>query len=407
MANFNFTLKRGVSGEDTLFPQTTWTQVLNKPTTFTPTAHTHAIADVTGLQTTLDGKAETSHTHTIANVTGLQTALDNKAATSHTHGNIQNNGTITATAVAIESGDTILIANNNNSQLIERGIAFGTATTTFLRNDGQWVTPAGGGNIIGPTTSVVDSVPQWNNTTGTLLKAGLGISDSQSPGALGTTQTLVTERDVYYGTPTINNSKSYTVSTNIYAPSTGGTAGQFLVSSGTTSQPVWESSRYYARRNTPTGVNTTTAIEIVAINSLPAGTYYFQFNGTATLYNTGVSVSRAYQVIFSADSTTGYSSIQGDVLFSPSSSRVDNTGISSFNLAPIRTVNSALVSPLSGSYVQSDTLSVITSAPVYASGVFVITSTRNFRVHIRQNTSNTNSYVQADTGSTLSIIKIA
>jgi len=85
-------------------------------------SHAHAIADVTGLQTALDGKASSSHTHTasqisdssavgrsvltaadaasarsamsaassshahaVADVTGLQTALDGKAATSHTH----------------------------------------------------------------------------------------------------------------------------------------------------------------------------------------------------------------------------------------------------------------------------------------------------------------------------------
>jgi hypothetical protein len=47
--------------------------------------HGHAIIDVTGLQTALDGKAATSHTHIIGDVTGLQTALDGKAAASHTH----------------------------------------------------------------------------------------------------------------------------------------------------------------------------------------------------------------------------------------------------------------------------------------------------------------------------------
>ena len=49
-------------------------------------SHTHTIANVTGLQSALDGKAASSHTHAIANVTGLQTALDSKAASSHTHG---------------------------------------------------------------------------------------------------------------------------------------------------------------------------------------------------------------------------------------------------------------------------------------------------------------------------------
>ena len=49
-------------------------------------SHTHTIANVTGLQSALDGKAASSHTHAIANVTGLQTALDGKAASAHTHG---------------------------------------------------------------------------------------------------------------------------------------------------------------------------------------------------------------------------------------------------------------------------------------------------------------------------------
>lgn len=70
----------------------TWANVSGKPSTFTPSAHTHVIGDVTGLQAELDGfatsaeltsglagKANTSHTHTIAQVTGLQGELDSKA----------------------------------------------------------------------------------------------------------------------------------------------------------------------------------------------------------------------------------------------------------------------------------------------------------------------------------------
>lgn len=60
--------------------------------------HTHPIADVTNLQSSLDakadasttttalaGKASTVHTHAISDVTNLQTTLDGKAAASHTH----------------------------------------------------------------------------------------------------------------------------------------------------------------------------------------------------------------------------------------------------------------------------------------------------------------------------------
>ena len=41
-------------------------------------AHTHAVADVTGLQAALDGKAASSHSHTMAQVTGLDAALGSK-----------------------------------------------------------------------------------------------------------------------------------------------------------------------------------------------------------------------------------------------------------------------------------------------------------------------------------------
>lgn len=53
--------------------------------TYATKVHAHAIADVTNLQTTLDGKAPSNHTHAISGVTGLQTALDGKAAVTHTH----------------------------------------------------------------------------------------------------------------------------------------------------------------------------------------------------------------------------------------------------------------------------------------------------------------------------------
>jgi len=44
-----------------------------------PLNHTHAIANVTGLQAALDSKAASVHTHVITDVTGLQAALDAKA----------------------------------------------------------------------------------------------------------------------------------------------------------------------------------------------------------------------------------------------------------------------------------------------------------------------------------------
>lgn len=47
--------------------------------------HTHAISDITNLQTSLNGKANSSHTHAISDITNLQSTLNGKANASHTH----------------------------------------------------------------------------------------------------------------------------------------------------------------------------------------------------------------------------------------------------------------------------------------------------------------------------------
>lgn len=45
------------------------------PAAYAPAVHTHAIADVTGLQTALDGKTAVGHTHPVGDITGLASAL--------------------------------------------------------------------------------------------------------------------------------------------------------------------------------------------------------------------------------------------------------------------------------------------------------------------------------------------
>lgn len=105
-----------------------------------------AISTVTGLQAALDGKAEAEHDHAIADVTGLQTALDGKAASSHTHPASDISDSTTA-------GRAILTAANAASQRTSLGLGSlatltptGTAdATTFLRGDGTYAVPAGGG----------------------------------------------------------------------------------------------------------------------------------------------------------------------------------------------------------------------------------------------------------------------
>lgn len=91
-------------------------QITNLQTTLdgkSNNGHSHAISSVTGLQDALNGKAASSHTHTIANVTGLQAALDSKSNTNHGHTSITTYGVNTIDKVADDT--TANWASKNNS----------------------------------------------------------------------------------------------------------------------------------------------------------------------------------------------------------------------------------------------------------------------------------------------------
>ena len=65
-----------------------------------------------------------------------------------------------------------------------------------------------------------------------------GVDDATANGALGTGTGLTTERSVYYGLVTVNGA-SQTRGTGIYAPTSVGTSGQILISSGS-GAPSWQ-----------------------------------------------------------------------------------------------------------------------------------------------------------------------
>ena len=69
------------------------------------------------------------------------------AFSTHTHGYITNLGGISSSTV-IASGDHLVITDNSSSNALRATtITFGTGTTTYLRNDGTWGTPAGGTSV--------------------------------------------------------------------------------------------------------------------------------------------------------------------------------------------------------------------------------------------------------------------
>ena len=95
--------------------------------------HTHTIANVTNLQESLDSKANTSHTHTIANVTNLQESLDDKANTSHTHTASQITNFAAATSAVI--GDRVQ-AGTNVTVDYDSGTGVTTISSTGSSNSG-------------------------------------------------------------------------------------------------------------------------------------------------------------------------------------------------------------------------------------------------------------------------------
>ena len=66
---------------------------------------------------------------------------DARVPRAHTHGNISNVGAITNNAVAVASGDSLLVGDASaNNTIVKSSITFGNGST-FLRNDGTWATP--------------------------------------------------------------------------------------------------------------------------------------------------------------------------------------------------------------------------------------------------------------------------
>ena len=56
----------GATGATGAAGSSDWADITNKPSTFTPSAHSHVIGDTTGLQTALDGKQKTITSGTAA-----------------------------------------------------------------------------------------------------------------------------------------------------------------------------------------------------------------------------------------------------------------------------------------------------------------------------------------------------
>lgn len=111
----------------------------------------------------MDGTASAGSSDDYARGDHVHPTDTSRAASTHAHGDITSGGDITATAPTIASGDKLII-NDESESKVTNGPAFGSDTTTFLRNDGQWAAPAGGMTL--STITVTLPVNGWESHPG-------------------------------------------------------------------------------------------------------------------------------------------------------------------------------------------------------------------------------------------------
>jgi hypothetical protein len=106
-----------------------WTDVLDKPSSFPPSTHTHAESDVTGLTADLATKADASTVTTAlaakADASAVTTALAGKANTSHTHAQTDITGLASAlSGKADASATTTALATKADASTVTSALSF-------------------------------------------------------------------------------------------------------------------------------------------------------------------------------------------------------------------------------------------------------------------------------------------
>jgi hypothetical protein len=198
---------------------------------FALASHTHSIANVTGLQTALDGKqasgsyAAATHSHIISDVTGLQTALDGKQASlGFTPYNSTNpSGYITSSGSI--SGNAATATNVAYSGLTGTVPTWNQNTTGTAAYATQWGTSAGYANF--SSTAISASVGWLFGTTG---------NGTYAPVSLASVATLLGLGSLAYSSATIPTNNNQLTNGAGYITSTGNISGYAMSLNGYTGQ---------------------------------------------------------------------------------------------------------------------------------------------------------------------------
>lgn len=144
-------------------------------------------------------------------------------------------GTLTGSATSWTSAQTVYVDLGDASKL--KTINGGQSSAQIIGVDGV-LNIANGGT--GASSFSPNQVIISNSSNGTVTAlASRAYLHRSSPTALSDSDNFVTEKTVYLGLPIINNNHTYKSNDTLFAPVTGGTADQILISKGSTSAPDW------------------------------------------------------------------------------------------------------------------------------------------------------------------------
>jgi hypothetical protein len=174
--------------------------------------HSHSIAEVDGLATSLADKADEVHTHAISDVTGLQTALDGKINGTFPTGNrvmvtdatgvATISGTIDTTELGYLNGVTSSIQTQLNAKAVagSNGVPFamaanrtttagGTALAAYAQETATTVTfPTSRFSVV-PAVTANTSSPRYAVAVGSVATTGFTMTVRNVSDATGTTYT--------------------------------------------------------------------------------------------------------------------------------------------------------------------------------------------------------------------------